>query len=238
MPSDVRTIDTRNDFEAAVEKYDAFFPPHINRHYLRKRVAYFQHYLDQGRILDVGCGTAVLVNALATNPKLDVIGVDPSAAMLEQSAAGQAQLIRAKAEQLPFPDASFDLTISVVAFHHFLSAEAVTKAINEMARVTRPGGWVHVIEVNTKTPLLRSLMRRVPWDRDVRLVSTAELRSGFASAGLVGLQTDYTGWVVQFTPAWMMKIAALAEAWLEHVPWLRTFSAHVTVRGQKPLASS
>src|SRR5438445_12257936 len=48
-----------------------------------------------------------------------------------------AQFVRAGAEQLPFPKASFDIVTTRLAAHHF---DDVALAMGQVARVLRPGG--------------------------------------------------------------------------------------------------
>ena len=102
---------------------------------------------DNARILDVGCGTGVLLAALAERwPRAALTGVDPTGEMLAR--AGQrlplsTNLQQAPAEVLPFPDDSFDLVISTSVFHYVGEPE---KALQEMHRVLRPGGHVVITD--------------------------------------------------------------------------------------------
>jgi len=97
------------------------------------------------RILDVATGTAGVAIALAHATEANIIGVDISEPMLERGRkrvydAGLDQRIRlprARAEQLPFPDASFD----AVSFTYLLRYVADPGAtLTELARVLRPSG--------------------------------------------------------------------------------------------------
>jgi SAM-dependent methyltransferase len=49
---------------------------------------------------------------------------------------------------LPFDDGTFDVTISMYTFDHIPTAEARQKAVDEMARTTKPGGHVIVTVAN------------------------------------------------------------------------------------------
>jgi SAM-dependent methyltransferase len=93
------------------------------------------------RILDVGCGSGVLTEELARRVGADhVAGADPSP-LLDACAerVPGADLKRAAAEDLPWPDDSFDAALAQLVVHFMNDVEA---GIAEMARVTRPGGVV------------------------------------------------------------------------------------------------
>jgi SAM-dependent methyltransferase len=93
------------------------------------------------RLVDVGCGTGVLTEELARRVGADhVAGADPSPML--QAAAERvpgAELEQASAEQLPWPDDSFDAALAQLVVH-FMADPA--KGVEEMARVTRAGGVV------------------------------------------------------------------------------------------------
>jgi ubiquinone/menaquinone biosynthesis C-methylase UbiE len=92
-------------------------------------------------LLDVGCGTGVLLEALSISvPDAKLSGADPSPEMLEiaRKRLDEAVLLeQSPAESLPFSDASFDVVVSMSAFHYFRSPLG---ALEEMARVLRPKG--------------------------------------------------------------------------------------------------
>ena len=104
-------------------------------------------------VLDLATGTADLAIAVArTWRDVDVVGVDPSAAMLER---GQAKIDRAglgtrirlergDAMALPFADRSF---AGVTIAFGLRNIPDRAGALAEMARVTRPGGRIAVLEL-------------------------------------------------------------------------------------------
>lgn len=118
------------------------------------------------RILDVGCGPA------PTFPVTDsvLVGVDLSpeyvrsyaGAISEDPAliagSGKSRLgYVASAEQLPFADGTFDAARSRGLLHHLPPAVA-GKAVKEMVRCVRPGGWVDILDnVWPRVALLRPL---------------------------------------------------------------------------------
>ncbi len=93
------------------------------------------------RLLDVGCGTGALLDALsAAVPDASLAGADPSSEMLQMARKRlrtAAHLQRGAAEDLPFADVAFDVVVSTNAFHYFRDP---SRALAEMGRVLRPNG--------------------------------------------------------------------------------------------------
>jgi demethylmenaquinone methyltransferase / 2-methoxy-6-polyprenyl-1,4-benzoquinol methylase len=102
-------------------------------------------------VLDVASGTAGVALQLATRTSADVVGVDLTMGMLRQGrrnveSAGMSErvsLVAARAEQLPFPDQTFD----ALTFTYLLRyVDDPKETLRELARVVRPGGMVASLE--------------------------------------------------------------------------------------------
>jgi SAM-dependent methyltransferase len=96
------------------------------------------------RWLDVGCGGGAFTEVLiARCAPAEVIAIDPSEGQLAYARARPgvklAQFRVGDAQALPFADGSFDAAVMALVIT-FLSDPG--KAVAEMARVVRPGGWV------------------------------------------------------------------------------------------------
>jgi ubiquinone/menaquinone biosynthesis C-methylase UbiE len=110
---------------------------------------------NPARILDVGTGTGRWAMEMATHfPAAQVVGLDIKEQMAEsQGGASAADLRPANysfvsgniLEGLPFPDASFDYVHQRLLFFA-IPSDRWQFVLNELARVTRPGGWVEVVE--------------------------------------------------------------------------------------------
>ena len=94
------------------------------------------------RVLDVGCGTGALTAALVDRLGAgSVAAIDPSesfiAAVRDRHPGVDVRL--ARAESLPFDDATFDASLAQLVVH-FMADPVI--AFREIARVTRTGGIV------------------------------------------------------------------------------------------------
>ena len=109
------------------------------------------HICEGKYVLDVGCGTGATPCFLVKRYGCRVVGVDISERMIERSkerakregVANRVEFRVADAQDLPFEDDIFDavITESVTAF-----PEDKQRAVNEYARVTKPGGYVGLNE--------------------------------------------------------------------------------------------
>lgn len=116
------------------------------------------------QVLDVGCGTGTgLVQYAGAGCR--VVGVDVSAAMLDQAASrlgDEVELHLTDGDSLPFDDGRFDLVMTSMVLHE-VPAEAREPFVTEMARVTKSGGRMLLIDFRFgplrgwKGPLLRAV---------------------------------------------------------------------------------
>src|SRR4029077_242643 len=108
------------------------------------------------RVLDLGCGKGRFARALGEQGAR-VVGLDVSAAMLEEAAGTGLDRVRGSARRLPFETASFDRVVAVEVFEH-LAPEALDGVCGEVWRVLRPGGIFVVVDKN-----VYSFSARRPW---------------------------------------------------------------------------
>jgi SAM-dependent methyltransferase len=145
------------------------------------------------RVLDVGCGPGALTAELTRRAGADAVSaVDPSASF---AAAVRDRLpgidVRlAAAEQLPFPDGSFDASLAQLVVHFMADPVA---GLREMSRVTRPGGivaacvWDHAGGRGPLTEFWRAVRELDPAAEDesgLAGVREGDLVRLFAQAGL------------------------------------------------------
>jgi ubiquinone/menaquinone biosynthesis C-methylase UbiE len=116
---------------------------------LRRRFLKFVPVRPGERVLEVGCGTGVVVRDLAAmvGRRGEVVGVDASRQLLERAralcreTARHARIVLRVADgaSLPFATNRFDAALAITVVLHVADPLRVAR---EMARVTRPGGRV------------------------------------------------------------------------------------------------
>jgi ubiquinone/menaquinone biosynthesis C-methylase UbiE len=95
-------------------------------------------------VLEIGCGTGNYICALRESVGCHCWGIDPSDQMLQQAAgrSPSVQITCGRAENIAFPEESFDLMFSVDVIHHITDRK---KAFSEAMRVLRPKGRLCIV---------------------------------------------------------------------------------------------
>jgi len=127
-------------FAVAAESYDRFMGRYSVS--LAPQLAALGDVAAGRRVLDVGCGPGALTTELVRLVGPDgVTAVDPSESFVAAARERHPGVTveRAGAEQLPFPDGSFDAALAQLVVHFMADPVA---GLREMARVTRSGGVV------------------------------------------------------------------------------------------------
>ncbi len=126
----------------------------LDRVWRRRTADRFKHILErpETRVLDLCCGTGDLAFALDRvrgAAAVPIVGADFVEGMLVRArdkaaiAGRSATFVGSDAQNLPFPDASFDLVTSAFGFRNLANYE---HGLREIARVLKPGGEVGILE--------------------------------------------------------------------------------------------
>jgi ubiquinone/menaquinone biosynthesis C-methylase UbiE len=183
-------------FTASGDAYDRFMGRYS--HELAPRLVAFAGLTEGMRALDVGCGSGLLTAALADRlGAANVAAADPSESLLAACAARVpgADFRRAPAEELPWPDGSFDAVLSQLVLNFVADADA---AVAEMRRVAVPGAilasctWDYaggMRMLQTFWDAAAELDLRAPVESNMHYRTEEELASLWERGGLSDVET-------------------------------------------------
>lgn len=133
--------------------------------------------VDGRTVLDVGCGDGAFVRALAARHAV-AIGVETAAEPLARARAqtpvGGERYVEGVAQALPVADTSADVVVFRHSLHH-VPGDALDQALEESARVLRPGGVLYVQEPLAEGPYFE-LLRLVDDETAARESAHAAIR--------------------------------------------------------------
>lgn len=156
--------------------------PPLNRHFLtplydivcsmaglgksfKEKVLQTIRLQDGWTVADVGCGTGTFLKiARERHPQVRFIGLEPDKRALViararlRRAGADVALREAFAESLPLPDCSVDACFSTLMLHH-LPDRTKRRAIAEMHRILKPGGFTVIADFGeSRSALLRKML--------------------------------------------------------------------------------
>jgi ubiquinone/menaquinone biosynthesis C-methylase UbiE len=145
------------------------------------------------RALDVGAGAGAFAFAIA--PRVhEVVAVERDEALAERARADappNVEVVVADGEHLPYERATFDVAGTLRTLHHTPRPELL---VAELARVTRPGGTILVVDqLAPADPLVGLELTRFEHARDpttTRVLADADLRGLFDSNSLKLLREE------------------------------------------------
>jgi ubiquinone/menaquinone biosynthesis C-methylase UbiE len=186
----------RTRFAATAERYAALADARAQE--LAETVRRFVSPTGDERALDAGTGAGALALALAPLVR-EVVAVDVVPELLfharrrvEEAGLANVELVEADLIRLPFEDGSFDLVGCARVLHHVPHPEY---AVSELARVTRVGGNVLVLDqISPADPLVGIELDRFERARDpshTRLLPDGDVRALFEMNDLVLIRSRF-----------------------------------------------
>jgi|SRR3989344_782822 len=135
-------------------------------------------------LIDISCGTGEFLKELTKQkPKYTLYGVDITQGMIDQAKqklSSSVHLSLADVHHLPFKDYYFDYVTNTEAFHHF---ENQSRALQEMARITKKNGKIIVVDINFFFRSIHNLFEKLE-PGCVKVNSKKEMRQLFEDVGL------------------------------------------------------
>ena len=199
----------------------------------------------KGRILDNGCGTGILFEALSCERR-QIFGLDISQNMLRYAQKKAEKIVLGDSQELPFRERTFDLILCRSLLHHLPNS---IKGIAEMARVLREGGEIILVETN------RSVLSYIPRVIAKKGEHFSDDHQNMSSTKLVSLlqrffridrvyHFGYFAYPIGFPdildigkylpfPATITKIFIKIDEWIAKMPLIRTQSWGIMMKGTK-----
>ena len=167
-------------------------------------------------VLDFGAGVGTsvpFVRKYLPRARLTCLDVSPKSLEVGQGRfPGQAQFMSFDGNQIPFPDASFDIGFAACVFHHIDHTKHVA-LLTELRRVLVPNGFAIVFEHNPYNPLTVHAVNTCPFDVNARLISAADMRKRLKAAGFSKARIRYRVFFPRFLRAFRPF-----ERWMTMVP--------------------
>jgi ubiquinone/menaquinone biosynthesis C-methylase UbiE len=198
--------------------------------------AVLQTKMFAGRsVLDIGCGDGYFTCAfwngggMRRMVALDLAFHAVQAAQSKREAA-QISFLQSNADQLPFPDSSFDLALLQSVLHH---SPTPARLIREALRIA-PEVLIH--EPNGNNPILKVIEKTSPIHREHGEKSYAprQIRRWIEQAGGEVATLQFAGFVPMYSPEWLARIVKKMEPSLEQFRWVsRWLSAVYVLTGKR-----
>lgn len=180
---------SREKYDALASTYDVRWSSYLSKSLAATLERFPPHQGDT--IVDVGCGTGLLLERLTTSSARSLIGLDTSREMLSMSRRrlpSRVALLRAAAARIPCDSGSIDIVVSTSALHYVSDPLG---ALIEWRRTLRPGGSVVITDWCRDYLTIKLLDRRERGRAGyVRAYSSEELQALLESAGFTEIAVD------------------------------------------------
>jgi len=189
----------------------------LREHLTRRRMEHLRALARPDQLyVEVGCGTGASMSHMPCR----TFGIDIAPGMLHRAHANGLRVALASGTEIPLRDGAADIVSAQLVLHHvnfYLGEDGVRWVIREMIRVAKPGGVVSILEANPYNPYWYYFMRRHGED-NATLIRPARLRQLLGVAS--GSRPDIIrlGFLPEWTPAPLLRPAALMEPMLERSP--------------------
>lgn len=149
------------------------------------------------RIADLGCGTGIMFDIIRRRVGREgmIVGVDFCSRMLEKARMNfpfdNIYTVDGDVEALPLKGESFDAALTFAAFAHFSNQK---RAMEEAARILKPGGNFYVIHLVSSEELVEDHISIGGPIAEDRLPAHEDMMHLFKSGGFINVKiTDHPG---------------------------------------------
>lgn len=184
--TNLNKLNIRKNFSGAAERYEGNC--RLQRRIALELLSRAEKHLQKssGKILDIGCGTGLLAQAITENLQQNLVQIDLAQPMCK-AAQNHASALVADAENLPFAAASFANIISSLTIQWLPNFENFAA---EMHRVLQPDGrfFISTFGNGTLDELQKSFAFLDAEQHILQFPSTILLFAQLKKAGFVGIE--------------------------------------------------
>jgi ubiquinone/menaquinone biosynthesis C-methylase UbiE len=220
MSDDTRFDDVAHDYDATVQRAIGASGESV-QFFAELKVQLMSRVLGEEQpatILDFGCGIGNTTRAIAARfPRSRVIGFDVSAESIAiarqiSTESDRIAYISTTEPRLPLADGSIAAAFTSCVFHHIEERDREHWA-SELRRVLEPHAPLFLFEHNPYNPLTVRVVRRVPFDEGVILLTPAVATDLLQRAGFI----TQSPWFYFFFPAFLRVFRRIEPA-LKRIP--------------------
>ena len=162
---------------------------------LYRQIALLTGMSDDDEVLDVACGRGVSLEYFVSEFGVQGSGVDPDPALIEVAEvrtrklgiADRLQFQTGQPGALPYRDEIFDITVGEVGLASRCDPRT---AVRELVRVTKPGGFVVLVQLVWKAPVDVERQRMLAEHLGARPRMVVEWKRVLREAGVVDVHTE------------------------------------------------
>jgi len=162
---------------------------------LFRQIAVLTEMSEKDEVLGVACGKGVALSYFVEEFGVTAAGVENDPRMVDQAedwareagVAGRLQFQTGRSDALPYRDAIFDITVGEIGLsNHCEPADAV----RELVRVTKPGGFVVLVQLVWKAPVDEVRQRVLSEHLGARPMMVVEWKRLLRESGVEDVHTE------------------------------------------------
>lgn len=162
---------------------------------LFRQIAVLTEMSEGDEVLGVACGKGVSLGYYVSELGVTAAGVENDPRMVEQAeawardagVAGRLQFQSGRSDQLPYRDAIFDISIGEIGLAGHCEPE---DAVRELVRVTKPGGFVVLVQLVWKAPVDEVRQRVLSEHLGARPLMVVEWKRLLRESGVEDVHTE------------------------------------------------
>ncbi|MFZ4707718.1 MAG: class I SAM-dependent methyltransferase [Bacteroidales bacterium] len=198
------------------------------------------HLKPTDKVLEIGCGTGYFTKEIVkTGASVTAIDISPELINIAKQEIKEtnASFMLDNAYELSFDDCSFDSVVGSSVLHHL----DIDKAIREMYRVLKPGGYIFFTEPNMMNPQIAlqknipALKRKLGDSPDETAFFRWSLKNLMQTTGFNEIKITPFDFLHPSVPPKMIPFISFVGNAFEKIPLLKEIAGSLYISARKPL---